>query len=142
MLLAIEILIACPLHFYLQFLFTRELLVYSRSSRPTQYTSHCHSRPGGFGTLLRSTLNNLYIYVRAVVVIIIIIFIIIIFNFSNLRTPLPFPGLLPDALPLLLLVFVFHLLFPLFLIPFPLATGPPELLLLRLDARMAGRACN
>ena len=108
----------------------------------TQYTSHCHSRPGGFGTLLRSTLNSLYIYVRAVVVIIITIFIIIIFNFSNLRTPLPFPGLLPDALPLLLLVFVLHLLFPLFLIPFPLATGPPELLLLRLDARMAGRACN
>ena len=65
----------------------------------TQYTSHCHSRPGGFGTLLRSPLNSLYIYVRAVVVIIIIIFIIIIFNFSNLRTPLPFPGLLPDALP-------------------------------------------
>ena len=27
-----------------------------------EYTDHCHSRPGGFGTLLRSTLNNLYIY--------------------------------------------------------------------------------
>ena len=28
----------------------------------TQYTGYCHSRPGGFGTHLRSTLNNLYIY--------------------------------------------------------------------------------